>query len=305
MSKRDYYEVLQVSKTASTEEIKKAYREVALKYHPDRNQDNKRAEERFKEATEAYEVLSNAEKRANYDRFGHAAEQFQSGENFSGFQGFSGSSSQFGNGGFSDIFGDLFGDLFSKDSGGHSHQQKYQTAVKGSNIESSIQVDFLDAVQGSSMDLRVKGEKLRVRIPAGIEDGAKIKLSGKGNPSPNGGSAGDLLLTVHIGTHPSFEREKDHLIHEVAISFTQAALGTEIEVPTIKGSVRMKVPAGVQSHSMLRLRGKGVKNEKKGTTGDLLVKIIVKTPTDLSTEEKMLLEKLEQLGVDHKRSFAA
>ncbi len=305
MAKRDYYEVLGVSKNASPEEIKKAYRNIALKNHPDRNPGNKRAEEVFKEASQAYEVLGDPEKRKKYDQFGHAAEGIHDGDFDQWFQGFRQQGGNFGpgsfgggfgtgnfGGGFADIFGDIFGELFGQDPTG---PQGFQVPPqKGSDVEYSTEIPFERAAFGGDLEVRIQRKQLRVKIPAGVDTGSRIKLAGKGHPGNRGGSPGDLYLVLKVQPHSLFTREGNNLNYEVPISFSQAALGTEVEVPTLNDKVRLKIPAGTQSHSILRLRGKGIYNSQKGTTGDLHVRVVVKTPVKLTSAQRRLFEDLEK-----------
>ncbi len=296
MAKRDYYEILGVSRKASQEEIKKAYRKIALKNHPDRNQGNKQAEERFKEATEAYEILSNSDKRKKYDQFGHAAEGLYEGTYSQSFD--------FGADNFSDIFGNLFGGDIFEDmfSGGNSRSSRrsqsyhYQRQSRGADLEQRMDISFEEAAFGTSKEVYIRGQKLRIKIPSGVDTGSRIKLSNKGEPGKHGGPAGDLYIALNVLAHRHFTRDGDNLHHDVSVSFTQAALGTEVEVPTLEGTVRLRVPPGTQSHQVLRLRNKGIHNDQKHTTGDLHVRVVVKTPTKLTSHQRELLEKLEQVS---------
>ena len=350
MAKRDYYEVLGVARDISPEDLKKAYRKVALKYHPDRNPDDKVAEEKFKEATEAYEVLSSAERRAQYDRFGHAAADMGGG--------FGGGGA--GAAGFGDIFNDIFGDFFGGASGRTSSR-----GHRGSDLQYNMEISFEEAAFGHSTEIEVprletcdqcgglggqsasdvqvcpacqgsgqqrvqqgffsvastcrqchgegkviknpcttcrgktrvhKTKRLRVNIPAGVDTGSRIKLTGEGEHGSSGGAPGDLYIVLRVAPHPFFQREDYDLYCEVPVSFTQAALGTEVEVPTLEGKIKLKVPSGTQTHKVFRLRGKGISHLRGSNRGDLHVRTIVETPTHLSSRQKELLEEFEQLS---------
>ena len=345
MSKRDYYEVLGVSKGADDREIKKAFRRMAMKYHPDRNPDDKGAEESFKEVNEAYEVLSDKQKRAAYDQYGHDAGQ----QGFGGGGGFEG--------GFGDIFGDVFGDMFGGGRGGR------QGPRRGSDLQYTMELTLEEAVRGVEKNIRIptlvncdpcggtgakkgsspvtcttcngvgqvrmsqgfiqfqqtcpacngagqmikdpcpschghgrveKTKNLSVKIPAGVDEGDRIRLSGEGEASANGGPAGDLFVQMHIKRHEIFERDGTHLYCEVPISIIDATLGGELEVPTLDGRVKLKVPAETQTGKQFRLRGKGVKSVRGGPVGDLLVRVVVETPVKLSSRQKELLREFQE-----------
>ncbi|MEX2489581.1 MAG: molecular chaperone DnaJ, partial [Pseudomonadales bacterium] len=347
MAKKDYYDVLGVSRDASTQEIKKAYRRMAMKYHPDRNPGDKESETRFKEASEAVEVLSDEQKRQAYDQFGHGA--FESG----GGQGFGG----FGGGNFSDIFEDVFGDIFSG-SRGRSRVQRgadlryvldldLEEAVRGTNPEIEIPTLVeceecegsgakkgtrpIDCVQCGGLGQttarqgffsiqqtcsrcqgtgkvisdpcnrcrgqgRVRDSKtLSVKVPPGVDTGDRIRLGGQGEAGVNGGPPGDLYVEINIRKHRIFTREGENLFCEVPISFVDAALGGELEVPTLDGRVTLKIPAGTQSGKTFRLRGKGinVSEVRGGGTGDLFCRAQVETPVNLSKRQKELLREFE------------
>lgn len=351
MAKRDYYEVLSVAKTASADEIKKAYRKLAMKYHPDRNPDDKAAEEKFKEANEAYEVLSDEDKRAAYDRHGHAGVDPNMGGGFGG--GFGGA------GNFSDIFGDVFGDIFGGGRGGGGGQR----SNRGSDLRYTLELDLEEAVKGTTVQIRVpklstcevcdgsgakkgtsvdtcrtcggagqvrvqqgffsmaqtcptcrgrgktikepctachgqgrveKAKTLEVKIPAGVDTGDRIRLSGEGEAGANGGPAGDLYVQVAVRDHKIFERDVADLYCEVPISFADAALGGELEVPTLDGRVKLKIPEGTQTGKLFRLRGKGVSPVRGGGPGDLFCKVLVETPVHLSKRQKELLREFQQ-----------
>lgn len=352
MSKRDYYEILGVEKGASEAEVKKAFRRVAMKHHPDRNPDNKESEEKFKEAQEAYEVLGDSEKRANYDRFGHAGVDGQG---------------QAGGAGFSDIFGDVFGDIFGGGGGrgrggpARGSDMRYdlalslEDAVRGKTVEIKVPTvvhcetcDGSGARPGTSTStcgtcqghgqvrmsqgffsvqqtcpqchgrgktitdpcgdchgqgLREERQTLSVKIPPGVDSGDRIRLSGKGEAGPQGGPAGDLYVQVVVREHPIFVRDGANLHCEVPISFSQAALGGELEVPTLGGKVKLKIPAETQTGKLFRLRGKGVAPVRGGGPGDLLCRVLIETPVHLNSEQRDLLEKFEEsLGGKRKHS---
>ncbi|WP_439134852.1 molecular chaperone DnaJ [Pseudomaricurvus sp.] len=350
MSKRDYYEVLGVDRDVTKGDLKKAYRRVAMKFHPDRNPDDSEAEAKFKEASEAYEVLSNAEKRSAYDQFGHAGVDQQGG--FGGGGGFS------GGGSFSDIFGDVFGDIFGGGGGGRGRGGP----ARGSDLRYTLDLDLEDAVRGTSVKIRVptlvgcntcdgsgakagtkpvtcttcggmgqvrmqqgffsvqqtcpncrgKGsiisdpcgdchgqgrveetKTLSVKVPPGVDTGDRIRLSGEGEAGMDGGPAGDLYVQVSVKDHEIFERDGKNLYCEVPISFVDAALGGELDVPTLDGRVKLKVPQETQTGKLFRLRGKGVTPVRGGSAGDLMCRVIVETPVSLSNKQKDLLKEFK------------
>ena len=345
--KRDYYEVLGVARGATDQEIKSAYRKLALQYHPDRNPNNPDAEEKFKECSEAYAILADGEKRAAYDRFGHAG--------LGGAGGFDPSSFQ----DLSDIFGDFFGfsDLFGGGRGGRRSR-----AQRGTDLREDINLEFEEAVFGTEQTVTVrrhetcedchgsgaapgrapvtcrscngqgqvryqqgffsiartcptcqgtgqvitdpcskcKGEgrvlrqkSIEAKVPAGVEDGTRIRFAGLGEGGVHGGPPGDLYIVLHVKEHPFFEREGNDLHCVVPISFTQAALGADITVPTLEGEHVLKVPEGTQSGTTLRIRGKGVPVLNSRSKGDLYVEVRVQTPAKLSKRQKELLQELE------------
>ncbi|MEH6575937.1 MAG: molecular chaperone DnaJ [Amphritea sp.] len=341
MSKRDFYDVLGVERGASDRDIKKAFRRMAMKYHPDRNPDDKASEDSFKEVNEAYEVLSDQQKKAAYDQYGHAGIE----------QGGMGGGA--GAGGFSDVFGDVFGDIFGGAGGGRrSHVQRgadlrytmdltLEEAVRGCDktitVPTLVPCDTCDgsgakpgtsaktcgtcggigqvrmqqgffSVQQTCPSCHGEGQvvsdpcgschgqgrkqqtkKLSVKIPAGVDTGDRIRLSGEGEAGAHGGPAGDLFVQVSVRDHAIFERDGKHLYCEVPISFIDAALGGELEVPTLESRVKLKIPAETQTGKMFRLRGKGIKPVRGGAVGDLLVKVIVETPVNLNNRQKDLL----------------
>ncbi len=345
MAKRDYYEILGVERSADEREIKKAYKRLAMKFHPDRNPDNPEAEEKFKEAKEAYEILTDAQKRAAYDKFGHAGVD----PNQAGPGGFGGGAD------FGDAFGDIFGDIFG---GG----RRSQRAARGADLRYNMELTLEEAVRGVSKEIKVptlvecdechgsgarsgtsaqtcptchgsgqvqmrqgffavtqtcphchgkgkivtdpcrkchgdgrvqKTKTLSVKIPAGVDTGDRIRLAGEGEAGEFGAPAGDLYVQVHVKEHPIFVRDGNNLFCEIPISFTTAALGGEVAVPTLDGKVMLKIPGETQTGRMFRLRGKGVRSLRSGAEGDLLCKAVVETPIKLSDEQKELLKQLE------------
>ena len=345
MAKKDYYEVLGVSRDASEKEIKKAYRRLAMKYHPDRNSDDPDSDDKFKEASEAAEILTDTEKRGTYDQFGHAA--FENG----------GGGGQQGNGNFGSIFDDVFGDIFSG-GGGRGGRS---AAQRGSDLKYILELTLEDAVRGTNPKIKIptlvecmeclgsgakKGttpiscvqcggmgqvtarqgffsiqqacprcrgtgkmisdpcgkcrgqgrveeqKTLSVKVPGGVDTGNRIRLTGQGEAGANGGPAGDLYVEIHVRDHQIFTREEEHLYCEVPISFVDAALGGELEVPTLDGKVNLKIPKETQTGKLFRLRGKGVDVSKirGGGIGDLYCRVTVETPVKLSKRQKELLQ---------------
>ena len=356
MSKRDFYEILGVNRDAADDEIKKAYRKLAMKYHPDRNPDNPSAEEKFKEAKEAYEILSDAQKRAAYDQYGHAGVDPQAGMG-GGFGG--------GGGGFADAFGGIFDEIFGGRGGGGGggrsniyrgadlrynleitlEQAAFGTETKiriptmeacepckGSGAKAGTQPKTCPTCQGSGQVRiqqgffsiqqtcpkchgtgkfiaepcgscqgagRVKQHKtLAVKIPAGVDEGDRIRLSGEGEHGINGGPSGDLYVQIHLKAHAVFQREQNDLHCEMPISFTTAALGGEIEIPTLDGAANLKIPAETQSGKIFRLRGKGIKGVRSHSHGDLLCHVVVETPVNLTDRQKELLRELDESSKD-------
>jgi curved DNA-binding protein len=296
MEYKDYYQVLGLKKGASSEEIKKAYRKLAIKYHPDKNPGNKEAEEKFKEINEAYAVLSDNQKKAQYDKFGSTDfhRRFSQEDIFRGFD-------------VGDIFKDMgYGtdDIFSRIFGVGGFQQgtSFRSRKRrGEDYTMDVHVSFREAAHG--VEKRVAfmrdgvREELSVKVPAGISDGAKLRVSGKGGKGTGGGPQGDLYLTVKVGSDPVFTREEDDLIVERSIRFSEAALGTSLEVPTLEGSKRIKIPAGIQPGTKIRLKGFGFPRMGKGAQGDLYVKIDIKVPENLTEPQKKLLEELADAGL--------
>lgn len=279
MSKQDYYELLGIKKDASDDEIKKAYRKLAVKYHPDKNQGDKQAEEKFKEISEAYEVLSDKQKRARYDQFGHAGVGGTEGSPFGGFSS-GGFSFDFGGGGLEDILGSFF------NFGGGTRRP-----MRGADYQTQILISFEEAIFGTTKKITLENQELKIKVPAGIDDGMSIKLTGKGGPAPRGGEKGDLYVQIKVKPHRHLTREGAIILSEEKISMVEAALGTEITVETVDGRVTMKVPAGTQSGTPFKLSGHGVPLMRDSTQrGPHIVSIIVETPKNLSKKQKELLE---------------
>lgn len=316
MARKDYYEILGVPRNATAEEIKKAYRKLAVKYHPDKNPGDKTAEERFKEINEAYAVLSDPEKRKQYDMFGAEGfhQRFTQEDIFRGFDvgdlfrdlGF----------GTDDIFSRIFGFSFGKQSrragssfsgfefgGFHRTGSDYGTSQqKGQDLEIPLQITLEEAARGSqrrvSYPIGDRVETLTVKIPRGIEHGKKLRLAGKGMPGPFGGPPGDLYLRVELLDHPVFQREGKDLTVVREITFSEAVLGTELMVPTIDGkTLSVKVPPGTQPGSKIRVRGYGLPSLKGEQRGDLYVRIKVKVPTTVSRAQRELIERLREQGL--------
>lgn len=292
--KRDYYEVLGVPRNASDDEIKKAYRKLAVKYHPDRNPGDKEAEAKFKEINEAHEVLSDKQKRARYDQFGHAGVGGASGNPFGGgnagnpFGGFNYNGQafnfDFGGGGLDDILGSIFG------FGGGARRPR-----RGADYQTSVTLSFEEAIFGTTKEVSVNNESLKVKIPAGIDDGMSIRLSGKGGPAPEGGTEkGDLYVRIRVRPHKSLTREGAIILSEKKIDMVDAALGCEVEVETVDGPITMRVPAGTQSGTPFKLSGHGVPFRSDGDRGPHIVTIIVETPKNLSRKQKELLEEFKK-----------
>ena len=320
MSNKDYYRILGVGKSASSQDIKKAYRKLAMKYHPDRNQENKAAEEKFKEISEAYAVLSDPEKKKQYDMFG--AEGFQqrySQEDiFRSFDfgdilkefGF-GNAGSFKRGGGSGIFSHIF----SGAGRGPSYRTKadpYSSAftgfggraggMKGQDViyELPVHLDDIVKTQEKTISYNLGGmhQQIKVKIPAGIGDGKKLRLAGKGQPGPGGGSPGDLYIRVKVLDHPIFRREGNDLYMDREIKFSEAALGTKIEVPTIDGKrLSLKIPAGSQGGSKLRLKGYGMPSMDERGRGDAYVKIHIAVPKKLNSKQRAIVEELKDLDL--------
>lgn len=313
---RDYYETLGVSKTASEDEIRSAFRKLARKYHPDVAKDKKSAEEKFKQINEAYEVLSDPEKRSKYDQLGENWNQpgggFQPPPDWGrraggGFQRQPGGVEfEFGGTGFSDFFEQFFGGGGGQSAFGGFGQRQPRTE-RGSDVEADIMVTLEEALNGSTraISLRRSGsnkvETYNVKIPKGVHDGQRIRLAGQGETGEGGGGSGDLFLRVRLARHPDFRVEGNDLIHEEKIAPWQAVLGTEIKVPLITGNVRMKIPPGTQGGQRFRLREKGLP-QSGGSMGDLYVEVQIQIPAKISEAEKALWQDLARLHGDGKQT---
>ncbi|MBR6168563.1 DnaJ domain-containing protein [Candidatus Saccharibacteria bacterium] len=290
MSKRDYYEVLGVGKDASDDEIKKAFRKLAIKYHPDKNPGDKEAEAKFKEANEAYSVLSDKTKRQRYDQFGHAgvggAGGGAGGNPFEGFN-FNGQSFNFdfgggGFGGLDDILGAMFG-------GG------FRGVRRGRDYRTSTTIDFKEAIFGCTKNISVDGEQIKLKIPAGIYDGQSIRINGKGGPAPQeGGQRGDLYVEVRVRAHKYLTREGDLILSEVTISMVEAVLGTEVDVETVDGEVTMKIPAGTQPGTNFKLSGHGAPRLGSDERGPHIVTVNVEIPKNINRKQKELIEEFDK-----------
>jgi DnaJ-class molecular chaperone len=306
MNQRDYYDILGVSRSASADEIKKAYRKLSRKYHPDMAPDDKTADQKFKEVQEAYEVLRDENKRKQYDQFGHAFQH--AGPGGGGGGGYYQSGGAGGPVDFEDLFGgggidlgDLFGGAFR---GGKRAQPRPQ---KGESQRLQIEIPFHLAAVGGQHEISVqkagKTERLTIKIPAGVDNGSVIRLGGQGNPGVHGGPAGDLLITIKVGNHPYFKRDGGNLLLEVPITLTEAALGAKVDVPTLtEGDVTVTIPPGTSSGAKLRLRGKGITPQKATQPGDQICAIKIVAPKDLSDQEKELFKQIQQLKHDNPRS---
>jgi DnaJ-class molecular chaperone len=291
-TKKDYYEILGIPKNATDKQIKAAYRKLARKYHPDHNPGDKSAEEKFKEVAEASAVLSDPEKRAKYDQRGHEAFGPE-------FDPFAGTGFDFRNMGTVDL-----NDLFEMFSGGGRPRGRPR-ASRGQDLETEIRLPFLDAARGATFELNLprRGaggtlteEKVKVRIPPGIEDGGRVRLPGKGDAGHNGGPPGDMYLVVHVDPHPVFRREGRDVYGDVPVTITKAALGGTVEVPTIEGSSTITLPQGTRSGQKFRLRGKGVPASGSAPAGDHFAVVQIVPPKNLDARSRQLLEELERLN---------
>lgn len=314
-AKKDFYSVLGVSRSATPEEIKKAYRKLAMQYHPDKNPGDKKAEDKFKELSEAYEVLSDTKKREMYDQFGHASTQqgFGAGGPF-GAGGFGGGfggnhgGAHAGAGGdpFQDIFGDVFSDIFggARSPGGAAGGARARRPSKGADLRYTLNVSFEEAALGiekviSFMRQRGSKEesaKLAVNVPAGVKEGQRLKLSGEGDSPAGSGQAGDLYVIVNIQDHPLFKRNEHDVTLDLPVTYTDAILGTNVEVPTLTGKAMIRIPPGTHTGQTFRLKGKGFPKLGGFGSGDMLVKILVDTPQNLSPKQKELIEELAKSG---------
>ena len=286
MAERDYYEVLGVNRNASPEEIKRAYRKVALQHHPDKNPGDETAEEKFKEASNAYDVLSDPEKRKIYDVRGHA------GVHNAGFQGYTNFEDIFTN--FGDIFGrevfgnfgDVFGDVFSRENPtGFSPQRR-------GNLRTRLTIPFEESILGAEKRIQVNDRTLTIKIPQGIKDGQSLRLAGQGDLNASG-QRGSLIVKIAVQPHPNFKRENLDLVTQATVPLTTAALGGKVRIPTLKGEIDLKIPAGTQPEQQLRVRGAGVVDSSK-RKGDLRVQIKIEIPRSLTRKQKELLKELQK-----------
>ncbi len=306
MAKKDFYSTLNVSRTASADEIKKAYRKLAMQFHPDKNPGDKKAEEKFKEISEAYDTLSDQKKRDMYDRFGHAGAQggFGGGENpfggAGGFGGFGGAAGGPGADNFQDIFGDIFGDVFG--AGGGPRGGRPRRPTKGTDLRYTLNISFEESALGCEKVIsfmRQRGNKeesakLSVNVPAGVKEGQRLKLANEGDGGT--GAAGDLYVIINIQEHALFKRSENDVTLDLPITYTDAILGTNIEVPTLTGKAMIRIPAGTHTGQTFRLKGKGFPKIGGFGSGDMLVKILVDTPANLTAKQKELIEELAKNG---------
>lgn len=297
MAEADYYKILDVPKDASPEDIKKSFRKLAVKYHPDRNQGDSTAEDKFKQINEAYAVLSDPEKRKQYDTFGSSNfhQQYSQEDIFRNFD-FSGTFKDMGMGGGEDIFSRLFGGAFRR--AGTSFRR---TPQKGADLSLEVTVSFREAALGAEKLVAFLRngvrEELKVKIPAGVDTGSRVRISGKGSAGESGAASGDLFLDIKVTNDPLFTREGGDIFVESKIRFSEACLGTSLEVPTLEEPRRIKVPAGIQPGTKIRLKGHGIKSLGSNTKGDLYVKIAVQVPQALDEDQKKMLEELARAGM--------
>ncbi|MFT6166962.1 MAG: curved DNA-binding protein [Vicingaceae bacterium] len=295
MEYKDYYKTLGVSKTATAAEIKKAYRKLAVKYHPDKNQGNKAAEEKFKEANEANEILSNAEKRKEYDELGANWKNYQQANNQSqsqGGQSYQGDPSQFygEQGDFSDFFEHIFN---QQRQGGRGRSGG---ASKGQDLHGEMSLTFEESYSGTSRIIQLENQKIRISTKPGSRDGQVLKIKGKGMPGRNNGPKGDLYVKLSVAPDHRFQRKGDDLLTTIEIDLFTSILGGKSAVNTINSTINLSIPAGTQPNQLLRLKGKGMPvYDKEGSYGDLLVKVTIVHPKQLTAEEKELFEKLQEL----------
>ncbi len=305
-SKRDYYEVLGLDRGASLDEIKKAYRKLARKFHPDLNPGDSAAEEKFKEVSEANEILTDPEKKKTYDQFGHAAFEGGMGGPGGGYSGFGNRTwtrhggtgggfegfdfSNFSDGGSFNSFSDIFSDLFS---GGGQRRTYSRRPRKGEDIYYTMNIDFLAAVKGTTATISIRtgkgNEHLNVTIPSGVNNGSKVRLKGKGHPGVSNGPNGDLFIITEINPHSFFRREGDDIYVDVPLTITEASLGTQVKIPTVDGSSKLTIPQGTQGGQKLRLKGKGVPHLKGSGRGDMFTVIKIVVPKKISDDAKQLL----------------
>lgn len=303
MAQTNYYKALGIEKSASADDIKKAFRKLAVKYHPDRNPNDKTAEDKFKEINEAYAVLSDPEKKQQYDTFGSSGfhKQYSQEDIFRGFDfgnAYKDMGGNFGGGGGEDIFSRLFGGSFGRGGGRGGFRQGAQ---KGADHEMEVTVTFREAAEGAEKQIAFRRngqrEELKVKIPSGVDNGSKIRIAGKGAQGDGGASAGDLYLIMHVQPDPVFVRDGGDLFVDRSIPFTAACLGVSLDVPTLEGDKRIKVPAGIQPGTKIRLKGCGVKSIGSNAKGDLYVKIGVHIPETLTAEQKKIVESLVAKGL--------
>lgn len=304
MANKDFYNILGVSRQASADEIKKAYRKLALKFHPDKNPGDKSAEEKFKEATEAYDVLSDPKKKQMYDQFGHTGGSQQGGPNpfRGGFEGF-GSAGGFG-GGFDprqqDVFSDFFGEFFGQDTqpGRRSREQR------GADLRYTLTITLEEAATGTEKRIsfvrqragREDAAKLSITVPAGVKGGQRLKLRNEGDGPPGSGKPGDLYVIINFHEHLLFKRKDNDVLMELPVTFVDALVGTQVEVPTLTGKASLGIPAGTHPGQIFRLKGKGFPDIGGYAPGDMLIKIIVDVPNQVGEEEKQALEKLRKVA---------
>lgn len=309
MQTKDYYKILGVPRDADEKAIKRAYRKLAREHHPDVNQGNSASEDRFKDISEAYEVLGDPDKRAKYDRFGAAWQQYERAGQTGGFdwdrwaaqQGGAGQtrtvrdvSDIFGSGGFSDFFETLFGGGAGAAPG--AGRRVAGSAARGRDLEQAVTVSLDEAYRGATRLVSKDGRRLELRIPAGVRSGSRVRMRGEGMPGPGGGAPGDLFLVVEVAEDPRFERRGDDLHARLPLTLTTAVLGGEAQVETLDGPVTMTIPAGTQNGRRFRLSGKGMpKLKDPKQRGDLLVTVDVRLPEALSDEERTLFERLREL----------